>query len=95
MQLLVDKQQAATSSLYCLRFPMLAGWLAGCCAGAVRQPLPFDEAQGQPLLLDINNGFLAVLTSKALVRVFKLAGAGDVKPHAGPGAEGCSCAVRC
>jgi hypothetical protein len=58
-------------------------------AGVVRQPLPFDEAQGQPLLLDVNNGYLAVLTSKALVRVFKLTGA-EAKPHAGPG----GCAVR-
>lgn len=56
------------------------------CAGVVRQPLPFDESQGQPLLLDNNNGYLAVLTSKALVRVFKLVGA-DVKPHAGPGEQ--------
>jgi hypothetical protein len=54
------------------------------CAGVVKQALPFDESQGQPALLDIHNGYLAVLTSKALVRVFKLAGT-EVKPHAGPG----------
>lgn len=55
-----------------------------CCAGVVRQALPFGVSQGQPLLLDINNGYLAVLTSNALVRVFKLAAA-EAKPHAGPG----------
>ena len=38
------------------------------------------------MLLDTNNGYLAVLTSKAVVRVFKLAGA-DAKPHAGPGKQ--------
>jgi hypothetical protein len=54
------------------------------CAGVVKQSLPFDESQGQPVLLDIHNSYLAVLTSKALVRVFKLAGT-EVKPHAGPG----------
>lgn len=53
-------------------------------AGTIKQPLPFDEAQGQPLLLDINSGYLAVLTSKAVVRVFKLVGS-EAKPHAGPG----------
>lgn len=53
-------------------------------AGVVRQPLPFDEAQGQPLLLDVSSRYLAVLTSKAVVRVFKLTGA-EAKPHAGPG----------
>jgi hypothetical protein len=59
-----------------------------CCAGVVRQTLPFDVSQGQPLLLDINNGYLAVLTSNALVRVFKLAAA-EAKPHAGPGKQAC------
>lgn len=53
-------------------------------AGVVKQTLPFEESQGQPLLLDTNNEFLAVLTSKGVVRVFKLAGR-EAKPHAGPG----------
>eukprot|EP00879_Flechtneria_rotunda_P011811 GHRR01012338.1.p1 GENE.GHRR01012338.1~~GHRR01012338.1.p1 ORF type:complete len:1377 (+),score=585.08 GHRR01012338.1:1099-5229(+) len=53
-------------------------------AGVVKQTLVFDDAQGQPLLLDTHNEFLAVLTSKALVRVFRLAGR-EAKPHAGPG----------
>lgn len=57
-------------------------------AGAVKQSLAFDEAQGQPVLLNVNNSYLAVLTSKAIVRVFKLSG-GDVKPHAGPGEWAC------
>jgi hypothetical protein len=53
-------------------------------AGVVKQTLMFDDAQGQPLLLDTNNEYLAVLTSTAQVRVFRLAGR-EAKPHAGPG----------
>lgn len=50
----------------------------------MKQTLAFDDAQGQPVLLDTHNEYLAVLTSKALVRVFRLAGR-EAKPHAGPG----------
>jgi hypothetical protein len=53
-------------------------------AGVVKQTLMFEDAQGQPLLLDTNNEYLAVLTSTAQVRVFRLAGR-EAKPHAGPG----------
>jgi hypothetical protein len=53
-------------------------------AGVVKQKLMFHDAQGQPLLLDTNNEYLAVLTSAAQVRVFRLAGR-EAKPHAGPG----------
>lgn len=62
-------------------------WCDDRLAGAVRQSLPFDDSQGQPLLLDTNCGHLAVLTSKAMVCVFKLLGT-EVKPHAGPGEHG-------
>ncbi|WIA30074.1 hypothetical protein OEZ86_000169 [Tetradesmus obliquus] len=61
-------------------------------SGVVKQTLMFDEGQGQPLLLDTNNEYLAVLTSTAQVRVFRLAGR-EAKPHAGPGpllAAGCA-----
>jgi hypothetical protein len=72
---------ATDTEVHSLTQPLTCAW---CCAGVVKQTLPFDVSQGQPLLLDINNGYLAVLTSKLLVRVFKLAAA-EAKPHAGPG----------
>lgn len=52
-------------------------------SGIVKQTLPFDEAQGNPILLDINREFLAVCTSKGHVRVYKLSGR-EAKPHNGP-----------
>ncbi|MEW5317550.1 MAG: hypothetical protein WDW38_008838 [Sanguina aurantia] len=53
--------------------------------GVVKQTLSFDDAQGSPVLLDLNKDFLAALTDRNIVRVFKVAGR-DAKPHAGPGA---------
>ncbi len=58
--------------------------MRGRPAGLVRQTLPFSDADGQPMLVDCNGGYLAVGTSKNLVRIFKLGGR-EARPHAGPG----------
>lgn len=53
-------------------------------AGTVKQTLAFDDVHGQPNLLDICKDYLAAVTNKNIVRVYKVAGR-EAKPHAGPG----------
>jgi len=48
--------------------------------GRVVTKVPFSEAEGKPLLLDVNGAFLAVATSSGLIKVFDLTKQAD-----GPG----------
>jgi hypothetical protein len=60
-------------------------------AGVVRQTLSVSSAShGQPVLLDMQAGHLAVLTSTGMVLVYDARGP-EAKAQAGPGRCVCGC----
>ncbi len=53
-------------------------------AGTIKQTLDLEEHHGDPVCLDVNGDFLAVLTSNRWVRLWKLGGR-EAKPWQGKG----------